>query len=148
MTTLEILYAARQSIANPRTKWDFSDWTSCTCGHIYRAANGGRKASTPGQVTHTTKQKVLDAFNEVSRVLELPVRSLPSGERMFDIAISDATSDRAPENANDVTREHALSLIDDAIAALEAEYERNRLDVLAQTKRIVDNADLPEPVTA
>lgn len=37
---LEILRNAEQRIVNPDIEWVFSDWSSCTCGHIYTAAMG------------------------------------------------------------------------------------------------------------
>jgi hypothetical protein len=57
----------------------------------------------------------------------------------------------AVDAKDDAYRAAALTLVNTAISKLEAEHETNRLDVLAQTRRIVDNAvpaDVPVPAVA
>lgn len=155
MSTLEILRAARVTIADDAVAFQFLDWKQCTCGHIYRAANGGRGADgfepywgSGGAVD----QKVLEAYKGIVRVLSIPMPDEDHAFRDYARAISHATTRLANTAEVPVEREHALSLIDDAITALEAEQERNRLDVLAQARRIVESAEVQplhtEPVLA
>lgn len=145
MSTLEILRATRASIVDPEHQWDFGWWPSCTCGHIYRATTGHEAEDSEGVIDReNVDDRVRDAYREIARVLGLePIEGFKSCD-VYGRAISDATFTRADTAIEDeVKREHALSLIDDAITALEAEQERNRLDVLAQARNIIDNAPVP-----
>lgn len=147
MTTLEILRQARSTIADPNEAWNFGDWCQCTCGHIYRAGTGRSAAVSPDvgdRCVATSAPQVLDAYKAIVRVLGLPVESsIFIGD--YAKTVSKATRARSSDaTCDDVERKHALALIDDAIAALEAEHERNRLDVLAQTQHIVDSVPVEQ----
>lgn len=136
MNTLEILKEARAAIANE--DWEFSNWNQCTCGHIYRAAVGGTKDSV-------TENHVMDNLNhpvlmEVAVALGYSDVSRTAGD-----FISAATQKLRKDQ--EAFREDGLEVIDRAIAKIEAEHEANRLDVLAQTKEIVNNAVVEEVVT-
>lgn len=50
MPVLEGLRLALGSLRDPERRWDFGEWQSCTCGHIYAGAHGGKMAATATRV--------------------------------------------------------------------------------------------------
>lgn len=142
LSTLEVLYAAKARLENPRTKWEFTHFTTCTCGHIYAAATG-RRGRESKQVLRALETKHADLMVAVARALGYEDADA-EGAVWF---VSDATYDLKPGDQLNVSRQHGLAVINEAIAKIEAQQEKDRLDVLAQARRIVDNAPL-EPVAA
>lgn len=139
MTTLEILRSARASIANE--DWQFGNWNQCTCGHIYRAAIGGtRQSVTEGEVLENMNHPV---FMEVAVSLGYSGDGLSGVGLSAGDYISQYTEYSRQFNRDSTPdREDGIVVIDRAIASLEAEYEANRLDVLAQTKDVIDNVEV------
>lgn len=155
VSTLGVLYAAKARLENPRTKFVFTDWTSCTCGHIYAAAHG-RKASSQSAVANGRNRIYVEHIMAVARALGWRDQGRAtcwgkSPEAYAAAYISNVTSHDADEASNHVARKDAIKVIDTAIHAIEAQQEQDRLDVLAQTRTIIDNAVVgvePQKVTA
>jgi len=149
---LEALRNARNSLDVNR--WEFSDWTSCTCGHIYTGATGivavDEGAISPNGVHGRAYAEVIVA---VAHALGFdPERNDSYGATIY---VSDYTHGIAYEDQSasgtlrdgrhaHVRREYALHVINKAIEVIEEQEEAARLDVLAQTKAVVDNVELRE----
>lgn len=135
MTTLDTLKQARASVLNQ--EWNFGYWNQCTCGHIYGSAvNGGKLESDEYVITDDMNHPI---FMEVAIALGYT----PTAYRTAAGWISDYTSMIANkrDHGGNVMREDAVKVIDRAIEALEAQYEKNRLDILAEAKEIVDGVE-------
>lgn len=131
MTTLDTLKIARATLKDE--VFAFNDWGTCTCGHIYAAGSGEKPQ------WHKIYDLSSPLFKEVATVLgwteEEAIRPA--------VYISNMTVDLV-DRIETVDRTHALKVVDEAIAMLEAQYEQDRLDVLAQTKEIVDNTEVED----
>jgi hypothetical protein len=152
---LETLYRARITLSDPTEPYVFTRWSECTCGHIYAAAT-----ESPAEGSADVAARVTGDMDPVYAAALAAVAKY-NGERYADpYGVSSRTASVAdltgiPFDAvdarNDAYRAAALTLVNTAIAKLEAEHEADRLDVLAQTRRIVDNAvpaDLSIPAVA
>jgi hypothetical protein len=62
MTTLEVLRDARDRLADTDTPYEHERWSSCTCGHIYRAHQGvyGNPVQGPGRLDAAYARVILD----------------------------------------------------------------------------------------
>jgi len=153
MNTLEVLYAAKARLEGD-AEFVFVDWTSCTCGHIYAAAMG-KEADRPIQVQgweRSVDEKYAQVLITVAEALGFqydPDIRVMTHASQAACHISDFTIQCKPADADRGTgREDAIKVIAHAIAAIEAQHEQDRLDVLAQAQQIVDNADVATEVTA
>lgn len=144
---LEALRATEASIAAARRRvescddsaWDFSNWTQCTCGHIYFGATGSRPDQAV-DVLDSRSATFRDILRYVAAANGLVGSGAGGGSRAtaatLAIAVSSATIDRAgaervdPHAAfagsptaeeNEALRVAALELVRTAIAAAELE---------------------------
>lgn len=141
---LETLYRARATLSDPDEPYEFMDFNRCTCGHVYAAVHGAF-GTRGGQASQNHDSLYVAALEAVAAISEAD-RGDHEDPRQY---VSYATVVRAGSQTD--ARSAALALVNDAIAKIEAEHETDRLDVLAQTRRIVDNAvpaDEPVPVVA
>jgi hypothetical protein len=146
VNVLETLYQARASLADK--PFEFMDWTHCTCGHIYHAAEGrwasyGAFVSDPEMYTRTSAV--------YAEVIETVARALgwkdPRGQVSAQAFVSIETGKMAKGREGGtrfplVVREDALAVVNKAIATIEAADEQARLDVLAQAAQVVNGAEL------
>lgn len=145
MTTLDILKTARATLKDE--VFVFSDWGVCTCGHIYAADRGVKPQE--GRFIRTMYEFSSPLFTEVATALGWTpeIAWKPGGYVDVEITpaeyISNMTSDLV-DSLKDMDRTHAIKVVDEAIAVLEAKYEQDCLNVLAQTKEIVDNAEVED----
>lgn len=131
MTTLDILKTARATLKDE--VFMFSDWGVCTCGHIY-AAKCGVKPQRNSYIS-TVYEFSSPLFTEVATALGwTPETAWPGHIEDVEITpaeyISNMTSDLV-DSLKDMDRTHAIKVVDEAIAVLEAKYEQDRLNVLA-----------------
>jgi hypothetical protein len=141
MNVLETLYQARASLTDK--PFAFQDWTHCTCGHIYHAAEGrwasnGHLVSDPDMYTRTSAVYV-EVIKTVARALgwKGEWRVLPQDF----VSIETRRMAKIRERGSvfpPVVREDALAVVNKAIATIEAADEQARLDVLAQAALVVD----------
>lgn len=129
-----------------RLPWKFSNWSSCTCGHIYLAATGER-----GRECEVTQPRRVDGLYE--EAMKAVIRANPEARAyaeevyVFDplaVAVSNATTDRArklagrgdDDDVDDETdyqesrRRGALDLIDRTITYIETGHEAARQKLL------------------
>lgn len=137
--TLEILKEARARIGNALSAWDapgdvyfnFSAWSSCTCGHIYAAALGIEgMPDEGGEVKHCVDEGYRAALKAITR-LKPDLRPGSLTVHLTDF-VSDMTEDyaqRQPPSYNDRLRPAALEMLDEAIAMTEAELEEARVKI-------------------
>lgn len=140
MNTLDILKKARVSIAND--DWVFGRWNKCTCGHIYSAALG----------RDVDEYTVIHDMNHPALVEVANLLGWDNGKSTplvnAGIYISDYTdsglidADSSPDDGP--SRESGIIVIDEAIAKLEAQYEKDRLDVLAQMRKVVNDVKVED----
>jgi hypothetical protein len=130
--------------------WDFSEWNSCTCGHVYAAAIGeeGTPADdeglhVPGGLYAATLKAIAAANAEVgdadgyrqSEGLEQTAEEwgVEAAQTMLAEVVSNLTSARAREMVPDSRaftshlKAAALGLLDNAIGKIELEHEAARL---------------------
>lgn len=156
MTVLEVLREAEGRLTGFRTHgFNFRRWESCTCGQIYAAANGGRKAAdagAPQRANYRVYREALIAVIEAN-----PVARKPSRQGTYDAAqaVSAATlavagrttmPTRRTRLENRRLRRAGATLVRNAIRMIEAREAQNRLDVLSQANRIVAEAEAKEPI--
>jgi hypothetical protein len=167
MTTLEVLRDARDRLADPDAPYEHERWSSCTCGHIYRAHQGvyGNPVQGPGRLDAAYARVILDA----AAALGWDGSRLPGSRYMGDCArvasvyVSDYTVRRAQERTLPgiltafredaailtASREDAIAVLDDAISAIEA-TDRAAMQVVAgldgpSRTVIVEPAEIPDP---
>jgi hypothetical protein len=145
VNVLETLYQARESLADK--PFAFTDWTHCTCGHIYHAAEGrwasnGHFVSNPEMYTRTSAV--------YAEVIETVARAL-GWKGQWKVLAQDFVSSETRKMARGrergtvlppILREDALAVVNKAIATIEAADEQARLDVLAQAAQVVNTAGL------
>lgn len=145
LSTLEILRRARARLTGGGL-FAFGDWNICTCGHIYAAATGREDDEWTVLAGLRRNAQLRDIFATVASVLGRDDQD----HREPYVFVSDLTVDL--DDPDDPTpagsRDRAVVLIDRAIAAIEAQHERDRLDVLAQTREILNAADTPAAAVA
>jgi hypothetical protein len=142
MNVLETLYQARASLTDK--PFAFQDWTHCTCGHIYHAAEGrwasnGHLVSDPDMYTRTSAVYV-EVIKTVARALGWKDQRKILLAQDF-VSIETRKMARIRERGSvfpPVVREDALAVVNKAIATIEAADEQARLDVLAQAALVVD----------
>lgn len=150
---LEVLYAARARLENKRTKFDFGNWTTCTCGHIYAAATGGR-ARSEDRVAATEDERYGAVIQTVARALgwkgeqEGAWANTPASWAACYVSNYTFFDTDCVAGYSKVERREALRVVNEAIARIEAIQEKARLDVLAQARAIEDNADVNVEVVA
>lgn len=162
MTTLETLYHTRDALAvlsGERPEWQFTDWTRCTCGHIYTQAvldgelaptlNQGRVAEEEGDnapwIKHVRVQHGIlnpgehpvyaGALKAILRAYDQPVGAAEG----IASQVSDLTALMAGEYLYDpeaeAQDEHYLAaareMIQKTITHLEAQQEADRQKLLA-----------------
>lgn len=143
MDVLEKLYLARATLQDEA--FDFGYWDRCTCGHIYAAATGDRLDRMVFWC-RDTDPRGLAVMEATARALGWTDASALSAFGYVNQATKRVA--REDEDALEVTREHALAVVDRAIATLEAQQRADRLAVLAQAERIVDAAPAAEETLA
>jgi hypothetical protein len=144
VNVLETLYQARESLTDK--PFAFTDWTHCTCGHIYHAAEGrwasyGAFVSDPERYAHPSAVYA-EVIEAVARALgwtrdSCPPQDFVSIETRKMAKIRERGSVLPP-----VVREDALAVVNKAITTIEAADEQARLDVLAQAAQVVNGAEL------
>lgn len=137
MNTLEILKEARTKISGD---WDFGVWNRCTCGHIYRVVTG-KDGASENAVLSNMYHPVLC---EVAIALGWKENSPSTSPGCYISEYTKILKRRAGDMSNIIAAEYGIRVLDEAIAKLEAEYEQARIDVLAQTKNIVNNAKVED----
>jgi hypothetical protein len=157
LSDLEILRAARASVLDPASRWDFADFRACTCGHIYRGATGDY-ASEMQDVWPPYEPGLERPADPVYARAILTVAAALGWDgnlraeetwRMYAFAraesaaasyVSDYTLTGVDTDAGeDVEREHAVRVLDEAIAAIE---QADRAAMLAVCRSPHDH-DLP-----
>lgn len=147
-SVLEVLRRAEARLAGNRAIWRFDNWNSCTCGHIYAAATGRRGGRDEVKASSPTG-KYGEVIQQTARALGWQPHVGPCGN--LDHLAEDAAifvSDYTAKGCNDcsvIPRSRGLEVVREAIAKIEAMEEQARLDVLAQTARIVEDAQVDEP---
>jgi hypothetical protein len=153
LSTLEVLEGALRHLGNPRTKWEFSDWTSCTCGHIYTAALG-KKSRAEARVWKDAKDGIyIDVIKQVARALgwngsTSEVEGLFSSNPEATAAasyVSEYTQrvaegpDWDPDEDDEVNPERidAIEVISQAITVIRQEEEAARQALLQTTAEII-----------
>jgi hypothetical protein len=111
------------------------DWRHCTCGHIFRAALGRHANGTLEPFTNRDERYV--------RLLNLVIDAHPEHQirRTTDETgvvgiVSELTA--CLTRGGKATRDAAIEMLRTTIAHVEAQYEQNRIDVLAQTREVID----------
>jgi hypothetical protein len=125
-TVLDVLGDARESLA--RGPFSFHDWTECTCGHLYAAAEGAsavRRRSVrlpdPGSNYAAAVVAIAQALSGDDRRFAAHGRRWWQRRSPAALAvrfISDTTLWRA--GTARVDRRDAIAVIDDAIAGVRA----------------------------
>lgn len=139
MNSLEALLNAEATLMSPDEPFNFADWPTCTCGHIYHGVTSEYgdphrvMLFTEGEETQTTVYQ--EIMKEVAEALGLRV----SGTN-YPQAISDHTKTASGilQNPDDpyafpyhqVTREDSLKVIREAITKIRALDENARLRVI------------------
>lgn len=143
MNELEVLYVAERRLKDPNVAFDFCEWTSCTCGHLYTAStgrepNGATDVNAPGNPSYVA------AITAAARALGwVPMTGSVYDENNDNAAhyVSNYTAGLArlkPELADLdehrlfrlVERADALRAVRDAIAVIEAEQEAARQAII------------------
>jgi hypothetical protein len=120
LSTLEVLQEVKDNLLHKN--FVFSEWTDCTCGHIYRGIHG-RKSRCSG-----TAFWMFEADHEPYKSTIVTVAKALgwSGRRDLCLTEGQAASQyvsRATEGfavSGPVHREHAIAVINKAIANIEA----------------------------
>jgi hypothetical protein len=144
---LEALYRSRAHLTGA-TDFEFGDWETCTCGHIYAGTNG-RVASSGTRVLYPRVGRYEEVIAATARALgwKGSVEVYPRDSPVIYVSdMTTAIARKRPEAQTaievgleyDVEREDALAVIDEAIATIEQRQEADRLDVLAQARSVVD----------
>lgn len=149
-TVLEALGETRASLADETVEWDFENWPSCTCGHVYRGVTGAKATlssdirSPSGERAElflATLRAIADASPETQR--ERAEASLPdqdddiATEALVASNLTRVVAGLSPTGSYDVgeyggrLREAAVKLIDRAIERETALDERSRRLVAA-----------------
>ena len=121
--------------------WDFGEWASCTCGHIYAVATG--EEAKLSMVTQPAKvdglyQAVLHEVAEANgvgkadaykSVLHSVVSDLTSSKARDVVAARKGESSFSKDDDLDAYRVGALTLVRNTIMAIEARHEMARRQV-------------------
>lgn len=116
---VEVLEQALDNLRNPDNRWDFAEWTTCTCGHIYMAA-AGEQAAYNGVVT-TPKDKYPEVLVATAHALGWD----PGLDSAADY-VSDYTRELAGVARNNtggyasLDREYGIQTIEDALDRIRA----------------------------
>lgn len=122
MSTLEMLLKAEASLSDSTQPYDHNSWSKCTCGHIYHAVNGEYGYSARVQ-TARIGDPYRDVLQEIVNVLDLEekIEHKVHHDGPYDL-VSDYTEMVAARNGweegADIEREHALMVIQEAIAEI------------------------------
>jgi hypothetical protein len=158
LTTLEHLQRAEARLAGKRLEYNFSKWTSCTCGHIYAGVHGRKSRSEDKAMDATPKSAYDEALRLVAEAtfkriqrdgIFIPSHWIEAWERPnLDNASRVSTLTRIVSQASqiklpdvpDINRDRAaaLQMVRWAIEDLEVRYEADRQAVLDGAARIVD----------
>lgn len=135
MNILEVLYAARASLANKGQPFNFSEWNHCTCGHIYFGVN---ESFDQGETSSVSEPNYREAIAAVATALGW--RDRPYKGRSALHYISDFTkvayqlktgiNVKTTAEYKAVDRETAIKVIDLAIKMIKRDQEKARLQVL------------------
>lgn len=149
-TVLEVLRAADARLADEGEEYDFANWTACTCGHIYAAANGGARADDRrpvcapqvhgSRLTADLYEQALSAVAEANSHTAYMTKGNAARFAVTNATLALARDVAGADYGGAGYRNAARALVLNAIWMLEDRYERQRLDVLAQTRQIVDGA--------
>lgn len=131
---LEVLYRAEARLVDPDVDYDYVNGRRCTCGHIYAAIDGS--IGSPFGRPHGVYAEVIMAT----------ARALGFRDGRDACAAAWYVSDLHEGVSVDV--HEGLRVLRQAIATIEAQQERDRLDVLAQARAVVDDAEVREQVPA
>jgi hypothetical protein len=127
-TTLEVLEQARASLVDG--PFSFHDWTECTCGHLFVAAQGGGATSRSEIRSPRPDTPYASAVVAVARTLSGDERRFAPRRPWYDRRsrprlavrwISDRTMARARARQDVVRRADAIAVIDEAISRIRRE---------------------------
>jgi hypothetical protein len=153
---LEMLRRAEASLEN--RPYEYSNWTQCTCGHIYVGAVG-RKARIGRHVHDSRNYTFAQVLAYVAEANDVPPGECWCGEDRRDPCasclaedLSIATRMRAAriEDGEDKWDDLAVALkfVRTAIAKHEREIAEAMRAVAAEAERVVALVDMPEAVPA
>lgn len=77
-SVLDVMVGARTSLADPDQPYNFVDWNSCTCGHIYCAAIGERIAPH-NEARHVAQREAGEEDTVFSRAIAAVLEVAASG---------------------------------------------------------------------
>jgi hypothetical protein len=136
LDTREVLQAAINNL-EAGEPFSFLYWTSCACGHIYKAANGEKAAVTEDVFTYRN-----DVYShtmlETAYALGMEPELLADSAQLLESAVlyvSHVTHGMGIGMSFRVTADMVISLFQEAIKALD---ERA---VLEQLKEVADNVE-------
>lgn len=141
---LERLYEARETLSDDTHSYDYTNWRLCACGHIYTASTGhvadrGTDVRAPA---HETYQEVIMT---AARAIGWDGQGSPHRTEV-QVAVMYVSHYAGILTEGGSSRAAAVRVVTRAIEKIEQGQERARLDVLAQTRAIIDNAE-PERVS-
>jgi hypothetical protein len=157
MDVLEALRGTDASLKG-KTTYIFSDWTACTCGHVYQGANGTRGSEFDVKLAEDQEEEsvYVQALAEVEAAAKELLANAPNPVTVG--LESDRVSCRVSDHTRYVARAYnedvraaAIRMVECAIRRVEQRYEQNRLEVLEQAKKLNPvplTAPAQEPVTA
>lgn len=129
---LEKLQAALVSLGKHR--YEFGDWSQCTCGHIYRAAHG-RGTSKEHKVLDDESANFRALLEVVIEANAIEVYATNVGD--LRRAVSDATFERVPRRLVNhgpeferAARKAAIELIEKAVVFERERNEKARLALI------------------
>lgn len=131
--TLEALREAEQELEHGTERWDFSNWTQCTCGHIFRAVEKQAAVNKSPALMGSEGPAYAEVIKEVAVALGAGATTIEDAA----IYVSDLTiiasqthpdeplvpgdiNNRDDGTCNGVRREHGLRVVREAIAKVEA----------------------------
>lgn len=144
MTALEVLHTVRDRLEG--RNFNFASWRSCTCGHIYAAANGSTtRLVTNTPITDPREGPYTEALKAILRAHDYSDMGRSPARAVSDLTNDIATKAQLKTNASRPDyRAAAVKMFNKTIAMLEAEQQQDRLDVLAQARAVVDETPPPE----
>lgn len=151
---MEVLYRTRETLMDEDQPFKFSNWSTCTCGHIYAAVAGKKNVNADdGEMVYDEMVQYLPVFQEIADILELQTtedRNALGAVSDFT-ALLDGVDMRQVEQrllVGQVTRQAALVVVNEAIDRLEKAHEQDRIDVLSQVEEVVEQAEEKELILA
>lgn len=129
MSSLEVLLKAEATLMDPDQPFEFSEWTHCTCGHIYHGATGEyaphENGIATGRVTRPEEGPYKQVMKEVAEALDLvgwngENPDYPQLISDYTKTVSGLTYEMGHFPYSKVTREDSLKVIREAIEKIRA----------------------------